>query len=188
MWRALDRASPTGVSRASEIIDMDRPVPVPTRRQTVNRLPRNLAAALSIAAGLAVLAPTVAQAQDAQPVVQYRQSLMDALRAHMGGVNAATTGTAPIGHSEYHAVAFERMAQALANAFPEGSGGPSSRALPAIWENRADFMDKVTDIQMAAARLVTASRTGDAEQIGSAVQAVRGTCGACHNPYRAPAN
>ncbi len=154
----------------------------------MKRLHRHLAAAFFIASGFAALVPTGTHAQDASPVVEYRKGLMDALRIHMGGVTAATAGTAPIGHAEYHAVAFERMAQALANVFPEGSGGPGSRALPAIWENRGDFMDKVTAIQMAAARLVTASRTGDAEQIGSAAQAVRATCGACHNPYRAPAN
>ena len=84
------------------------------------------------------------------------------------------------------AVAFERMAQALANAFPDGSAG--GRALPAIWENRDDFMNKVTAIQTASARLVTASRTGDAEQIGAAMQGVRATCGGCHNTYRGPAN
>ena len=186
MWRASVRGAACG-KRPGEIINMDRPAPVPTRRHAVNRLHRNLAAAFSIAAGFAVLAPG-AQAQEASPAAQYRQGLMGALRTHMGGVNAAMTGTAPIGHAEYHAVAFERMTQALANAFPEGSGGPGSRALPAIWENRADFMDKVTDIQMAAARLVTASRTGDSEQIGAASQAVRATCGGCHDTYRAPAN
>ena len=113
---------------------------------------------------------------------------MNAFRTHMGGVSAALSDAAPIGHAEHHAIAFERMAQALANAFPEGSMGEDSRALPAIWDDRDDFLTKVTAIQTATARLVTASRTGDTEQIGTAMQAVRGTCGGCHNPYRGPAN
>jgi len=184
----MSRAVPPGRRcQDGDETTMDRPVTVSTRSHAVNRLPRILAITLAFVAGPVVLAPS-AKAQDASPEVQYRQSLMDAFRTHMGGVNAAMTGNAPIGHAEHHAVAFERMAQALANAFPEGSGGAGSRALPAIWENRADFMDKVTAIQMASARLVTASPTGDTEQIGSAVQAVRATCGACHTPYRAPAN
>jgi cytochrome c556 len=127
-----------------------------------------------------------AQAQDGPTVAEYRQSLMQAFRTHMGGIGAALSDAAPMGHAEHHAVAFERMTQALANAFPEGSAG--GRALPAIWENRDDFMSKVTAIQTASARLVTASRTGDPEQIGSALQGVRQTCGGCHNPYRGPAN
>lgn len=98
---------------------------------------------------------------------------------------AALGDAAPIGHAEHHAVAFERMATALSNAFPQGSGGPGSRALPAIWENRMDFMDKVSAIQSASAELVTAARSGDAERIQAAVQEAQGTCGGCHQPYRA---
>ena len=47
-------------------------------------------------------------------------------------------------------------------------------------------MNKVTDIQTATARLVTASRSGDADAIGSALQGVQQTCGGCHQPYRGP--
>lgn len=152
----------------------------------MTHLPRTLVAALALTVGGALLAPAAAQAQDGPSASEYRQSLMGAFRTHMGGVGAALAGTAPMGHAEHHAVAFERMAQALANAFPEGSAG--GRALPVIWENRDDFMNKVTAIQTATARLVTASRTGDAEQIGAALQGVRGTCGGCHQTYRGPAN
>jgi cytochrome c556 len=133
-------------------------------------------------------APTTAAAQDGSPVVQYRQSLMEAFRTHMGGVRAALGDAAPLGHAEHHAVAFERMAQALANAFPAGSAGEGSRALPAIWETRDDFMNKVSAIQTATAGLVTATRSGDADTIGAALQAVQGTCGSCHDAYRGPAN
>ncbi len=147
-----------------------------------------LLTAFGLAAAFALGGPAVVQAQDASPVVEYRKSLMQAFRTHMGGVRAATGEAAPIGHAEHHAVAFERMSQALANAFPAGSAGPGSRALPAIWDNRDDFMDKVSLIQQASARLVTATRSGDAEAIGTALQAVQGTCGSCHQPYRGPAN
>lgn len=154
----------------------------------MNLLQPRLIAGVALAAGLSAAAPAAAAAQDAAPVIEYRISLMQAFRTHMGGVRAALGGPAPVGHAEHHAVAFERMAQALANAFPTGSGGEGSRALPAIWDDRDDFMNKVTDIQTATARLVTASRSGDADQIGQALQAVQGTCGSCHNTYRGPAN
>jgi len=153
----------------------------------VKHLPRTVAVAFAVALTGALVGPGMASAQEAS-VIDYRKSLMEAFRTHMGGVSAALGDAAPIGHVEHHAVAFERMAQALANAFPEGSMGEGSRALPVIWENRDDFLSKVTAIQTATARLVTASRSGDAEQRGSALQAVRGTCGGCHNTYRGPAN
>ena len=141
----------------------------------MKHLQQNLLAGLALALGLGLAVPTLVAAQDASPVVQYRQSLMGAFRTHMGGVRAAIGDAAPIGHAEHHAVSFERMTQALANAFPEGSAGPGSRALPAIWQNRADFMNKVTAIQTASAALVTATRSGNADAIGSALQAVQGT-------------
>jgi len=158
----------------------------PSWSEPVTNLPRILVAALALAVGGAVLTPDVVQAQDAEAVSEYRQSLMGAFRTHMGGIGAALNGTAPMGHAEHHAVSFERMAQSLANAFPEGS--QAGRALPAIWENRDGFMNAVTAIQTASARLVTASRTGDAEQIGAAMQGVRQTCGGCHGDFRGPAN
>jgi cytochrome c556 len=154
----------------------------------VKQLSQCLFAVLAFVMVVGGVTPAVVEAQDASPVVEYRKSAMNAFRIHMGGVRAATSGTAPIGHAEHHAVAFEHMATALANMFPEGTAGPGSRALPAIWTDRNDFMNKVTAIQTASAALVTASRTGDAAQIGTALQAVQATCGGCHNTYRGPAN
>jgi cytochrome c556 len=152
----------------------------------------------TLLAGVAVTGPvaTAAQgpsrvaaaAQDASPVVEYRQSLMQSFRMHMRGVRASLGDTAPLGHAELHAVAFRSMAQALADAFPANRAGAGSRALPAIWENRDDFMDKVTAIQNATARLVSASRSGDGDAIGSALQAVQSACRGCHTTYRGPEN
>ena len=154
----------------------------------MNPLQHRLLAGIALVAVSGLLAPETAAAQDPSPIVEYRQSLMQAFRTHMGGVGAALSDVAPMGHAEHHAVAFEHMAQALANVFPENTAGPGSRALPAIWENRDDFMNKVTDIQTASAQLVAASRSGDADAIQQAMQGVRATCGGCHDTYRGPAN
>ena len=152
-----------------------------TRRRAVKPY-RSLLAILILA--VAVGAPTGLQAQD--DVVAYRQSLMQAFRVHMGGVGAAMGDAAPMGHAVYHAQAFHGMAQALANAFPAGSEG--GRSLPAIWSDRDGFLDRVTAIQTATADLVEAAEAGDAEAVGAAMQAVRGTCGACHQTFRGPAS
>lgn len=154
----------------------------------MNRPTSKLVAGLALALGLTVTAPAVVHAQDADAVTSYRKSIMQAFRTHMGGVRAAMSGTAPMGHAEHHAVSFEKMAQALSNSFPANTMGEGTRALPAIWENRDDFMNKVSAIQSATARLVTVSRTGDADAIGEAMQAVQGTCQSCHQAYRGPAN
>jgi cytochrome c556 len=153
----------------------------------VNGTSRALLTALALLLVGGLAAPTRTAAQDASPEAQYRQSLMGAFRLHTGAIRAALGGAAPLGHAVHHAIAFESMAQSLANAFPSGSGGPGSRALPAIWADRDDLMDKVTAIQMAAAELVSAARSGDEEAIGAALQAAQGTCRGCHGTYRGPA-
>lgn len=144
--------------------------------------------AIAVTLAIGSAAPAAVEAQDAAEVIEYRQSIMQAFRTHMGGVRAALGGTAPMGHARNHAVAFSEMAQSLANVFPDGSTSPDSRALPAIWVDRADFMDKVSAIQGATASLVEASGSGDAETIGAALQQVQGTCSGCHQTYRGPAN
>ena len=151
----------------------------------MNRPQHPLLAAITLGVALTCLNPSAATAQDPSPIAAYRQSIMQTFRTHLAGVRASLDGTAPAGHAAHHAQAFNHMAIALANAFPEGSAGPGSRALPAIWEDRMDFMNKVSAIQGAAADLVSAAAAGDAERIGSAVSAVQGTCASCHTPYRA---
>lgn len=71
--------------------------------------------------------------------------------------------------------------------FPEGTGpeaGVKTKALPIIWENKADFNDKVAAMQDAAALLDKAAQTGDVAAIGAAFQTTGGTCKACHDKYR----
>lgn len=151
----------------------------------MNRSSRSLLAGLAVAAAAGLSCPVGLAAQDASPVAAYRQSIMQAFRIHTGGVRAALGDAAPAGHAELHAVAFARMAQALANAFPDGSGGAGSRALPAIWENRMDFMNKVSAMQSAANDLVTAAQSGDMAAVQTRLQAVQGMCADCHQTYRA---
>lgn len=153
----------------------------------MKRLSQCLLAGL-VAVSAVVATPDSASAQDASPEAAYRQSIMQAFRLHTGAIRAALSGAAPAGHAQHHAVAFQHMATALANAFPEGSAGAGSRALPAIWENRMAFMNEVSEIQSASTRLAEAAQSGDADAIGSALRTVQGTCGSCHDTYRGPAS
>ncbi|MGB1658254.1 MAG: cytochrome c [Longimicrobiales bacterium] len=42
-------------------------------------------------------------------------------------------------------------------------------------------------MQTATAGLVEAAEAGNAEAVGAAMQAVRGTCAGCHQTFRGPA-
>ena len=70
----------------------------------------------------------------------------------------------------------------------EGSDNISidgTRALPAIWDNFDDFASKWGAYVTAANAMQAAAGTG-LDAIGPALGALGGTCGACHDVYRAP--
>lgn len=72
--------------------------------------------------------------------------------------------------------------------FPPGSLDPqTSRAKPEIWQKWSEFEGLARALEAKAAKLATASRSGDA-QAASAAAADLGktTCGACHNTFRGP--
>ena len=53
--------------------------------------------------------------------------------------------------------------------FPEGSGGPPTRAKPEIWKEWAKFEKGAKAFQAAAPQLLDASKSGDKAKIGAAL-------------------
>jgi cytochrome c556 len=74
-------------------------------------------------------------------------------------------------------------ARKIHELFPEGSGGGTSEALPAIWEHWDDFTAKADDLGKAADTLAAALDSGDPDW-KSAFQGVSDACKACHQDYR----
>lgn len=80
-----------------------------------------------------------------------------------------------------------KEAAGMVEWFPEGTGpesGIKTEALPIIWQDKADFNDKIAAMQDAAAKLDTVTQGGDVAEIGAAFQTTGGTCKACHDKYR----
>jgi cytochrome c556 len=118
----------------------------------------------------------------------YRVGIMQQFQANQAAINAARMGQAGApSHVLARATIIQQLAMMLSDAFPAGSAGEGSRALPAIWTNTADFQARVQQIQTAANGLVEAARSGNAEQVQTAATAVQGACGACHMAFRGPA-
>jgi cytochrome c556 len=67
--------------------------------------------------------------------------------------------------------------------FPDNSKtGGDTAALPAIWENKADFDAKLTKF-VAEAKAAGAATT-NADTFKAQITEVRKNCGGCHQPYR----
>lgn len=73
-------------------------------------------------------------------------------------------------------------AKKLHALYPAGSGSdPKSAADPKIWENKADFDKRLTEMGTLAA---AAGKTTSAETFKPAFAAVGATCKSCHDIYR----
>lgn len=136
------------------------------------------------AAGGACLALSVAfAAVSAGNPVEERQAAMKAVGQSMkegAGVNSPATFDAAKAKTAMEAVAAN--AKKLHGLYPAGSDkDPKSEADPKIWENKADFDKRLTELGTLA---TTASKATTADAYKPAYAAVGGTCKGCHDLYR----
>jgi cytochrome c556 len=79
------------------------------------------------------------------------------------------------------------LAPQLPGWFPKGTGpesGVKTEALPAIWQNNADFQVAAKNFAVAAQNLNAIAAKGDLTQIADAQRALGGTCKSCHDRFR----
>ena len=137
---------------------------------------------IALAAVVAAFAATAVVAQG-DPIAA-RKGLMKGI----GGANRTATemldGKQPFDLAKAKA-ALTTMADLAAKMpalFPDASKTGDTAALPAVWENKADFDAKMkkfsADAQGAAARVT------DAASFKAEIGEVRKNCGGCHNVYR----
>jgi cytochrome c556 len=136
------------------------------------------------------LCATLASAQeDGNPAVKARQSQMS-----LQAFNLGILGQMAQGKADYDAEAAQAAAANLAALtatdwrayFPEGTADgevPDTEALPAIWEDMADFEAKKQAVADAAAALAEAAGT-DLDALKGAMPGVANACSACHKTYR----
>jgi cytochrome c556 len=79
---------------------------------------------------------------------------------------------------------YAETAKTLKPLFPEDSkSGKKTAALPAIWENKADFEAKLAKFEKEATEAI--GTITDFASFKAAWGNVMSNCGGCHKPYRA---
>lgn len=136
------------------------------------------------ATGGACLALSVAVAAvSAGNPVEDRQAAMKAVGQSMkegAGINSAATFDAAKAKTIMEGVAAN--AKKLHGLYPAGSDkDPKTEADPKIWQNKADFDKRLTELASLA---TTASKATTVEAYTPAYRAVGGTCKSCHDVYR----
>ena len=138
-------------------------------------------------AGIAVALLGMTGAALAQDVIAQRREGLRGMGRQMEAIKAVTDArgdTRPLAERIDTMVVFYRGLPAL---FPAGSGTGETRALPAIWSDRAGFEQAAANMVTALGVLRTAAASGDVAATTAAFGQAGATCGACHRAYRGPA-
>jgi cytochrome c556 len=135
----------------------------------------------------AVIAQSAAPAaMSAEEIVRARQAafgLSAQTFVAMRALVAAPTGDVrPVADA---ARQLQRWARTLPTMFPEGTNIPPTKALPAVWSERSAFRERAEAYRAAAAALASAAQNNDRQAAQVQWQAVRDSCQACHEHFRA---
>ena len=138
-----------------------------------------LSAALSL--------PAIAHIERSEPLQSLRQSYFAIV-----GMTFGPMGDMVKGDIEWNGEQFAAWASDLAavssvtveRGFAPGSEKGKTRAKPEIWDNKADFEEKLGNFRMQAAKLAEVAATGDRQAIAGQFRKTGGTCKACHDNYK----
>jgi cytochrome c556 len=142
--------------------------------------------ALVLGAGSGYATSVMAQAKP-DVLVKQRQAVMTLQGKYFGPMAAMAQGKAP-----YNAGAVQRNAGFLDNlsrmpwdGFDPSTKGEKSRALPAVFDDKAKFDEAASRLENETSKLVSVSRSGDEAAVKAQIGVVGKTCGACHESFRA---
>jgi len=142
---------------------------------------RTIVAATVLLGGVTIL---LAQSD---PIAQ-RKELMKSNASHAKNVTQMVKGEAPFDAAKATEAfaTWSSNAQRVPSLFASPPpAGADTRALPKIWENKADFEAKAAALKKAAD--AGKGKTGSIDEVKAAFPAVSKACGDCHEAYRRPA-
>jgi cytochrome c556 len=147
---------------------------------------------LLLAAALAAIPLTAAWAQSGAPaggltpeqIVAARQSAYMLSGGSFAAMKAAAEAGADVKQLAFPSRTLARWARTLPGLFPAGTDLPASKALPAVWSDRAGFEARAAAYADAARLMAEAAQSGDGAAFLARWAEARATCAACHDTYR----
>lgn len=143
-------------------------------------------AALALSSSLA--ASAVASEAD-EAALAYRQALFKSIVWNFSPMSEMARGKRAFDAAEAkkRALAVSYLSLLLAEAFPKGSGSAAGTtdALDAIWQNPADFADKLKNLQFEANELRKVAQQGQKESFTAQFRKLGAACKGCHDSYKA---
>ena len=159
-----------------------------------------LAACTAITAGVALAqtppppAPAAGATAPAGPTpaeraIEYRQAVYKIVAGNFGPLAQAAQGKADFkpDSAAKNAQRLAQIATFVGDAYPDISKEGKTRALPAVWTNRAEFDALVKDLVAHTKNLseVTENSASAGDEFKAAVAQVGNDCKSCHDKFRA---
>jgi cytochrome c556 len=118
-------------------------------------------------------------------IIETRQAGQDLLAAAFTGINQAAMNKLNTKRFVDPAAAIARWMKQFPSTFPAGSDHSPSKALPAVWSDRAEFEQRAVSLMEAAEKLAAIAKTGKQSAFAAQVKVVGDGCTACHRQFRA---
>jgi len=137
-----------------------------------------------LAAAIGALIAVAGAATSAGAPVEERQATMKQVGQTMKEASAFSSAQTPFDAAKVKSLmdGVAANAKKLHGLYPPGSGAdPKSGAEPKIWENKADFDKRLTEMGTLAA---AAGKTTSTDTFKPAFSALGATCKSCHDVYR----
>ncbi len=150
---------------------------------------KNMILRATLVAALSAGAAGVAWSQAPADAISTRQAGYKSMGAATGAVKKGLEAGGNLSALAPRAQEIADFARRIPALFEPGSGpesGVKTRALPAIWQDKADFNAKANTLATEADKLVVALSANDKAAATAAFAATTSQCGACHRAYRAP--
>lgn len=120
-------------------------------------------------------------------IVAQRQAAMVLVASATGNAKAALERGAPAKSQVFALKGVAKWAEHLPSQFaPNTKGLTGTRAKPEVWSNRQEFLDKATNVALAASTALRAAEADDSAGLTSALASVSAACKACHDSFQAP--
>ena len=146
------------------------------------------ASLLGMALGAALLVGAGANAGDpaGDALIPARQAAFRLSGTVFGGMKPAIDRGDDVKTLVPAARSLTAWARALPGLFPPGSDGAATKALPAVWRDKAGFAKAAAAYADAADKLTTLAVAGDQPGVAAQWAVVRQNCKSCHDSYHVP--
>jgi cytochrome c556 len=124
----------------------------------------------------------------AERAIEYRQAVYKVVAGNFGPLSQVAQGKADFNADlvPKQAARLAQISTFIVDAYPDISKDGKTRALPAIWSNRAEFDQLVKNLVDHAQTLAEVAQNSSSAgtELKSAVAAVGNDCKACHDKFR----